>query len=352
MQTLRTLAAPWSQADVSRITGISDASLSRHWDDEEWLHRVKGDMLSTLIAGVPGVGTFVISNAVSERRSKVMAAARDCGLGVDQEIYDLAVTIRPEPVVMSAVETAVAVVTADIRRSTHLLSTLWNLEDDRALAMAFAPPDRDEVLPPGRGLFENLAPLIDAAHQLRDDLVRRSNSHQAMLALSVISHHLGRVSTLEPLARNGSQAHNRHLALAYRSEVMGRIVERNDIDLVGRYEGELAHDRTLSQVERWALPAGMRDVPTDQTLYIPERCSLPGTASEIVRHIELFDDAYLAYIIRIALPHVLAHDPTFGQRLELLRHALSDKIDRVSDAATRRAAESLLRHLPAGASHV
>jgi hypothetical protein len=351
MRTLRSLAAPWSQADVSRITGVSEPTISRLWDEADWLDHVKGPKLRALAAGVPGVAAYFVRASLDERREPILQAADAAGLTLDQEVYGLVAGLLPEQLVMSAVETAVAVVRGDMKRATHLLATFWCLAEDAALVTAFAPPDRDGILPPGRGLFVNVEPLVQAAHEMRDALVRRTGSFRAMLALSELSHHLGRVSEMEPLARNGSRSLARHLALARRSEVMGRVIESNDTGLVDAYTTELAKDDALARVERWSMAAAVRDLPADQTLFVPGRCPMPRTASIILEPLEIYSDGYAYYLARMAIPHVLGHDPDFGGRFQQLRPALASRADFISDPTTRRAVVALLDRLPAGATH-
>lgn len=351
METLRSLAEPWSQADVSRITGVSGPTVCRLWDDPGWLSHVNGANLRALAAGVAGVAAYFVHASLQERRTPVIKAAEDVGLVIDREVYGIVAEHLPEQLVVSAVETAVAIMRGDVKRATHLLATFWCLAEDAALVTAFAPPDRDGILPPGRGLFVDVAPLIAAAHETRDALMRRTGSFRAMLALSEIAHHLGRVSELEPLTGSGSRSVARHLALARRSEVMGRVVESNDIGLVDSYAVEIDSDPTLARVERWSMSAAVRDVAADQTLFVPARCSLANTAAIVLEHLDIYSDGYAYYLAEIAIPRVLGHDPTFGNRYRELRPTLAHRIDLIGDPATRKAVVSLLDRLPAGADH-
>src|SRR4051812_24155615 len=143
--SLRELAQPWPQADVARITGLTEPTLSRLWDDPDWLDKVKGATLQALISGIPGIGSFVIDTSLLERRSPIFDAVQAVGLRVDTVTYQHICRpgAIPEQHVMSALETAVAVMQGNVRRATNLLATYWNLEEDHALAAIYAPPDRD-----------------------------------------------------------------------------------------------------------------------------------------------------------------------------------------------------------------
>jgi hypothetical protein len=71
----------------------------------------------------------------------------------------------------------------------------------------------------------------------------------------------------------------------------------------------------------------------------------------ILQHMTMFGDAYVRYLARVAIPHVLGHDPTFGHRYEELRRNLGHRIETVTEPRTRHAALDLLDRIPAGATH-
>jgi hypothetical protein len=47
-------------ADVAFLAGLEGSTVSRLWDDPQWLNRVKGKSLQAIVSVLPGVGEYVL----------------------------------------------------------------------------------------------------------------------------------------------------------------------------------------------------------------------------------------------------------------------------------------------------
>ena len=59
-------AGKMNQADVALFSGVSTSTISRLWNDPDWLSHTTGATLKRLIAAVPGVVEYL---AADDRRA-------------------------------------------------------------------------------------------------------------------------------------------------------------------------------------------------------------------------------------------------------------------------------------------
>jgi hypothetical protein len=68
----------------------------------------------------------------------------------------------------------------------------------------------------------------------------------------------------------------------------------------------------LAIVEEWSFPTYTRDSKPNSDFSLPGSLLLRNTASEVLREISDYTDAYLYYLAATYLPLALERDPTFG----------------------------------------
>lgn len=338
-KTLREFAESvgYSAADVAFQAQLDESTLSRLWDDPSWVTRIRGNSLMALIRVLPDLGEYVTSHALGTHRSELVLRLADLGLTVDQEVFRHLVSqgYIPEQHVSAALDATAYILKGDTKGAAGRLSRFWRLGQDRALAAVFAPPDRDGVLPDGRGLIIETSKLVDSSIKLFGQLTAYSNSFHAILAYACLAHHLARVTKANLLENlNPESRSDRQRALAYRSIVMGQIVQTDDGDLVDEWTAKIAQHRPLALIEGWALPSQMNDITASANFYLPRRVALVRTANEILDHIRIYNDSYFRYLVTTAIPNALSHDPSFGGRRHELAAALSIRLDRAASAST------------------
>lgn len=338
-RTLREIAKDcgFSTADVAFLSGLAESTISRLWDHDDWLGRVRGASLQTLIAVVPGLGAYVCELALSTRRTHLIERLGTHGLVVDQRAFSALVTSGriAEQDLATALEAATHVMHGDLRRATAHLARFWGLNQDHALGFLFASTAAD-------GLLTDRTPLIEASVAVVDRLAGRPHSFHGMIAQANLSHQVAKATGLAPATSRRLPA-GRQAAFNFRSTTMGLIIETNDIDTARRYRREVERNSVLALVEGWTFPAYTGDARPTSDLSVPRSLLLRRTAGEILREIHLYNDAYLEYLLTIAIPVVLRRDPTFGLRADELKVAVEQRMSRA--AARVSAARALVNSL-------
>lgn len=191
----------YSAADVAFQAQLDESTLSRLWDDPSWVTRVRGNSLLALIKVLPGIGEYVTTHALATHRTELIQRLADLGVTVDREVFRhlLSEVHIPEQHVSAALDAAAHILQSDIKGAAGRLSRFWRLGQDRALAAVFAPPDRDGVLPGGRGLIVEISKLVESSIALLGRLTDYPNSFHAILASACLAHHLARVTRADLL---------------------------------------------------------------------------------------------------------------------------------------------------------
>lgn len=194
----------YSAADVAFQAQLNESTLSRLWEEPGWAERVSGNSLLALIKVLPEVGEYVTSHALATHRTELVQQLANLGATVDQEVFrHLVAKARiPEQYVSAALDSAAHILQGDVRGAAGRLSRFWRLGQDRALAAVFAPPDRDGMLPGGRGLIADISKLVDSSIALFGRLTGYTGSFHAILACACLAHHLARVTGAELLEEN------------------------------------------------------------------------------------------------------------------------------------------------------
>src|SRR6266567_199663 len=84
-----TEAAGFTMSDVAFISGLDESTVSRLWDDPNWLDRVRGRSLQSLVASVPGVAEYFATYSVLSRRNKLIGELETEGLKVNRQALSL-----------------------------------------------------------------------------------------------------------------------------------------------------------------------------------------------------------------------------------------------------------------------
>lgn len=335
---LRDLAGEqgFSAADVAFLTGLAESTISRLWDYDDWLDKTRGPSLQTLIAVIPGLGDYVCDLSLTSRRRRLIDNLEHHGVTVDTDRFHHAVAsgILPEQDLATALEAALHVMRGDDRRATAHLARFWGLRQDHALALVYGPN--------GGGLLTDRAPFIEASIALADRLAARPHAYHSMVAQANLAHQVAKATGNAPDQARRPPV-DRQSALAFRSATMGLIIETNDPETAQHYSNVVAHTSVLALVEAWTFPCYTRDVRPTADLSVPQSIVLRRTANEILRELDVYNDAYLDYLVATGIPVVLRRDPTFGLRAADLVTAIERRMDNrpTSPPATAALLDSL-----------
>jgi hypothetical protein len=321
-------------ADVAQVAGLDESTISRLWADPRWLDRVTGASLQRMIASVPGVAEYVTGYSMAARLAGLAGELAQAGLDVDgdgvRSAQDAGV---PAPHLANALQAALHTVRGDIPRATAQLARLWGRDQDQALARVFSSGPGQVLANPGR--------LIEASAELAPRLRRPGYSLNSILAGAALAHH----AHVAPPPAQVTRVSDRQGALSLRSSVMGTLITGNDFDAAQRYEAMVAKYPVLGVVEEWSFPTYTRDARPDPAFSLSRSLLLRNTASEVIREIDGYSDAYVHYLLSVYVPLAVSRDPTFGLAMKRLKAAISARLARGGDPRLRELCEGTLRKL-------
>ena len=330
--------AGFSMSDVAFVSGLDESTVSRLWDDPNWLDRVSGRSLQSLVASVPGVAEYFASHSVLARREALVKQLETEGLVVNRPALLLsASTDVPHQYLINALEAALSVVRSDTHRACSYLARFWGLQQSRALESLYSTKG-------DRALLRNPDKLIAASIEMTPRLNRKGYSFHAILALSSIAHHLG-IATGRLDDQFMPPITDRQSAFMVRSGIMGLLINSSDIDLAQKYEKMVKGTSILEIIEEWSFPTYTRDSRPNADFSLPGSILLRKTAEEILQEIGNYTEAYLYYLCRTYLPLALSRDPTFGLKLTDLGNALIARAHTCEDATARRACIDLAHQI-------
>jgi len=326
-------SAGFMMSDVAFLTDLNESTLSRLWDDPNWLDRISGKSLQAIVSAVPRVGEYIVAYALVDRRTRLADNLSGHGVTVDREAFTTLTQDHgiPEQCLSNALNAAVAILTGDVSHAAAWLARFWEQNQDRALGHLLGTSD-------GPQLLVDPNPLISASVDLADQLARRTNSFHAIVGRANLTHHLARVSGISAEVPDIT----RQTALSYRSSVMGRVIAANDFDLIMHYCSLVDAKPFLSAIEEWAFPTYTHDVRVTHDFSLPRSFTLRRTASEVLREIKLYNDAYLYYLVTVVVPTLLRRDANFGACLAALKKGLHDRLEYCDEIASRDACAALL----------
>ncbi|RKS77093.1 hypothetical protein BZB76_2465 [Actinomadura pelletieri DSM 43383] len=325
-----------NMSDVAAFSGLDESTVFRLWDNVEWLDRVSGRSLQSLMSSIPGIAEYSQAHSVRKRRDVLLGHLRAEGLIVDLEALENSPV--PQPHLLNALEAALCIVRGEpTQKTSSFIARFWGREQDRALELVYS----DE---PGRGILRDPQILRESSIDLAPRLNRKTYSFHSILAVNVISHQVSKVSDgIE--ADLGTEGPARQTAFTTRGVVMGSLISSNDIELAEKYHRELMATPVYRALEEWAFPTYTRDGRLSSDFTLPSSLSLRNTATEVLREIAVYNDAYFYYLVSTYIPLALNRDLAFGGRLAELIQALELRGIDCQDRRIRQTCNTLVRRL-------
>jgi hypothetical protein len=327
-------------ADVALLSGLDESTVSRLWEDPQWLDRVKGLSLQRLTAALPGVADYASTYPQLMRQAQLIEELLSSGLNVDETAIARSILVNkiPRQYISNALEAALRVIRGDTQPAAEYLARFWGQEQDRALDVLFDPRA-------GRGLLKQVEPLLVASTNLAPQLTRKAYSYNAILSQAHLVHHVAK-ATGRLITEWTSEVLDRQTAFTFRSSVMGSLINSEDRDVVERYREKVTKNPALRVMEEWSFPTWTRDAQPSSDFALPRSLLLRHTAERVLHEIANHSESYLYYLATIYIPLALERDPTFGLHLSDLRTELELRMDDCSDLTTRVACEALLKVIP------
>ncbi|MFA1548372.1 hypothetical protein [Actinomadura chokoriensis] len=325
-----------NMSDVAAFSGLDESTIFRLWDNVEWLDRVSGRSLQSLMSSVPGIAEYTMAHAVRKRRDGLVGDLHGEGLTVDLDALENSTVAQQH--LLNALEAALLIVRGQATQKTSsFIARFWGREQDRALESIYSTES-------GRGLLRDPRKLFEASVELAPRLNRKSYSFHSILALNILTHQVSKVTgTLE--ADLGFEVPGRQSAFMMRGVVMGSLISSDDFHLAERYRRELDATPVYAALEEWAFPTYTRDGRISSDFTLPSSLSLRNTATEVLREIAVYNDAYLYYLVSTYIPLALKRDPAFGGRVTELIQALELRGADCRDRTARQTCGTLVRRL-------
>lgn len=337
--TLQSIAsdARLTMADLAFLSNLPKSTLSRMWDEEDWLDRITGHSLKQLVSVLPGLTAHLNKQSCGPRLTEATRRCHALGLQVRIErVRRLVGAGCATQRIILALEAAAAIMELDERRSSSYLARCWGADQDVALDAVLAPSASPTAL-----LSDN-SQLLEKAHQLSGRLGTggRGTSMQTIVGHGILVHKTTKLTARERVG-GLSQATTQE-AFAYRSAVIGQLLGTGDLDTVEAYRRSIEQRPLLRANELWSLSTYAKDVVQTSDFRIPKDISLARTIAEVVKDAANLNEAYLYYLVSIAIPTLFDHDPTFGLRSRDLATALTLRVEMGLSARVSTACVSMI----------
>ncbi|WP_165975904.1 hypothetical protein [Actinomadura rubrisoli] len=325
-----------NMSDVAAFSGLDESTVFRLWDNTEWLDRVSGRSLQSLMSSVPGIAEYSMAHAIRKRRDALVTDLHSEGLSVDLKALEGSTVAQQH--LLNALEAALHIVRGQATQKTSsFIARFWGREQDRALEALYSTER-------GHGLLIDPHRLFESSIELAPRLNRKTYSFHSILALNILTHQVSKVTGALD-ADLGFQVPGRQTAFMMRGVVMGSLISSNDLELAERYRKELDATPVYAALEEWSFPTYTRDGRISSDFTLPSSLLLHNTAREVLREITSYNDAYVYYLASTYIPLALKRDPTFGGKLTELIQALQLRGDECRDRRIRDTCNRLVGRL-------
>ena len=102
-------------------------------------------------------------------------------------------------------------------------------------------------------------------------------------------------------------------------------------------------------LEERSFPTYTRDGRISSDFTLPSSLSLRNTATEVLREIAEYNDAYVYYLVSTYIPLALKRDPAFGGKIAELIQAVELRGAECRDKRIRQTCNTLVRRLKGAA---
>ena len=332
-QTLRHLASlqGLGMADVTWISGVQKSTVSRLWDDPNWLDVASGRTVQAMCSSIIGVERYFSYLSLTEA-TELAVEELNHAAGRGKEIIDpddLNAMIPPQ-LTIRALTALAHVARGNTRESTHLLGRFWGCEVDEAFRDVWNLVAHKLEYPSLKYLSEKSAAVFD---HIFDD---RNPSYHALVTKALFLHHSSREVQIQFLESNLGDV-SRRTVLPIRSALTGLLLKtefhEDAMDYLRIYRRQMRDFKAFQSLERWAYPTYFGDMEVTHDFQISANASIGKSVTAMLSSIwgcQGESSGYRYYASMVGAPALLSIDPTFngeiGKLVESL-HAVREKVD-------------------------
>jgi hypothetical protein len=317
-------------ADVVTLADVPSSTLNRLWKEPDWAARSTGAALHQLVAVMPSLSAYLVGRGFTTTAQRHLRTLSASGIELRRPVR---VSADQVAALGNALGAAAAIVNGNRDEVRHRLSLSYVLGNDRFVDVVF---DRGPN-----------SLLCDAEKLLSAALAMHESGSGAVSVSSVVgdgalAHKIVKCGDLGA-DRPSELRSDMRSAFMHRGITMAGLLREGDPDLARKYQREIEAHPILARNERWSwLAYGTgRRLPKDFSL----PALTPHVIDEITRDMKARNEAYLTYLILVALP-TLCFQP---EQVILRKHlvpALGARLSAdISDMKLRRDLVSLHRRL-------
>lgn len=332
---LSALMSDLRAVDASRLSGVSQSTLSRLWDNPNWIQRVEGDTLSKLMAISPSVGTYVSKWGENQRLNAVARCAEAAGADIRHAALTKLAHSAPTSTVIALLSAITEMMHGHYDNASRMFASSWGQRSNGVADSFFESGSA--------GIFEDMQTILTSAEEFLSNPPGFADVTQ-IVGYGIVGHKLIRTGANESLPV--LEHKNDTLAFLTRSSTIARILSSDDLAFVEWYRDRVSTRRDLSAMEIWSHATYSHDIPMSQRR-LPKTTRLSATAAMSVDDMYTQNDAYVYYLLVVALPLFLIMDPRLTEHCPSLISALETVAEERAEERIQAAARTLLVRLNA-----
>jgi hypothetical protein len=312
------LNAGFTVDSLAQVTGLNRATIYRYWLHDDWLQKIGHAALRQIMSVVPGVEQLVGTSVLEDRRKLVTERLQKVGVSVRAEELDAALS-DPDieaQYLFTALMAVAHIIDEEVTPAIYTLRSLWGRSQTRALDAVFGTHPQYTLLEDSRQLTEAAGRSLEKIRETRN------YTFQKAVAQAHLAHHIGKCSGVRVLQTE---------SFFLRGSYMGVLRQEDNLETAQEYAQCVARDPIVQLIESWAFPSWSGDLESMDEYRLPRNVSLANTATEVIREIQVYNDAYVWYLAATFVPLALENiDPNFGGQLKGLRNSLEQKAEETS----------------------
>lgn len=326
---LRVLVNGLRAVDVSTLSGVSQSTVSRLWDNRRWIERVEGATLCKLMAVSPSVGEYVRNWGESQRLEVAVQSAIEVGVVVRRRALADLLRATPASAVIAVLSAVAEMMQGNYDHASRLFASSWGQKVNSVA---------DTMLAEGpAAVFGNLDAVLEAADTFVSTPPVFTDRNQ-IVGYGIVEHKLiksGVIRTRQMVNRQ----QNTHAFLT-RSAAIAQILSEDDLGYVDRYRDQVFARQSLTVAEVWSHATYAHDLSVHRER-LSNTTSLVATATMTAADINSRNDAYVYYLLAVLLPLLLKVDPRLVERHPQVAAALKVAVEERTDRRIRAAAHKL-----------
>lgn len=316
--------------DAARLSGVSQSTLSRLWGNPHWIQRVEGDTLSKLMAVSPSVGTHVRKWGESQRLDAAARSVEAAGAGLRHGALTELVHTAPASTVIALLSAVTEMMQGHYDNASRMFASSWGQRSNGVVDTFF---ESGSV-----GIFEDVGTILASAEEFVSNPPGFADVTQ-IVGYGVVEHKLIRSGANQRLRvlDDGRDT----LAFLSRSSTIARILSSDDLAFVESYRDRVSTRQDSMAMELWSHATYAQDIPLCQRR-LPKTTRLAATAAMTAADLHTQNDAYVYYLLVVALPLFLRVDPRLIGHCPPLLSALKTVAEERAEDRIRAAATTLL----------